>query len=121
MRFTKNHHWVELQDGVATVGVTAYAAEQLGDVISVELPDVGKALKAGEAMAVVESVEVASDVEAPLDGVVTAVNVDLPDHPDMVNEDPEKLGWLVKLKAADPSQTDAMMDRDAYEAFLDSL
>lgn len=121
MRFTKDHHWIELQDGVAAVGVSAYAIERLGDVISVRLPQVGQALTAGEAMAVVEGVETSSDVPAPIGGVVAATNADLPEHPDWVNEDPEKLGWLVKLAPADPAQIDSLMDRPAYEAFLDSL
>jgi glycine cleavage system H protein len=121
MRFTKDHQWVELDGDVATVGVTAYAAEQLGDVVSVELPQVGKALKAGEAMAVVESVKATSDIDAPIAGQVAEVNAALPDTPEMINQDPEKDGWIVKLKVAGSAEIDALMDRPAYEAFLDSL
>ena len=121
MRFTKDHQWVELDGDIATIGVTAYAAEQLGDVVSVELPEVGKALKAGDAMAVVESVKATSDVEAPVAGEVADVNTTLPDTPEMLNQDPEKDGWIVKLKVAGSGEVDALMDRPAYEAFLDSL
>jgi glycine cleavage system H protein len=122
MRFTKDHEWVELrEDGVATVGVSAYAAEQLGDVVFVELPAVGRTLSVGEAMAVVESVKAASDVYSPIAGEVLEVNTAASDEPDLVNARPEETGWLVKIKPSDPAAIDALMDRDAYEAFLDSL
>jgi glycine cleavage system H protein len=121
MRFTKDHEWVELNGDVATIGITAYAAEQLGDVVFVELPDVGKALKAGDGMAVVESVKAASDVYAPIAGEVVEANTGLPDTPEMVNQDPERGAWIVKIKVADTAQIDALMDRPSYETFLDSL
>ncbi len=121
MRFTKDHEWVELDGDVATVGVTAYAAEQLGDVVFVELPDVGKTIKPGENMAVVESVKAASDVYAPIAGEVTETNAVLTGNPETVNESPEKRGWFAKVKVADKAQIDALMDRDAYEAFLQTL
>jgi len=121
MRFTKDHEWVELNGDVATIGITAYAAEQLGDVVFVELPDVGKALKAGDGMAVVESVKAASDVYAPIAGEVVEANTGLPDTPEMVNQDPERGAWIVKIKVSDTTQIDALMDRPSYETFLDSL
>ena len=121
MRFTKDHEWVVLEGDVATVGITAYAAEQLGDVVFVETPQVGKTLKAGEEMAVVESVKAASDVYAPVSGEVIAANTDLADAPDTVNAVPESGGWFAKLKVADPAQFDALMDRAAYEDFLATL
>ena len=121
MRFTKDHEWVEIDGDVATVGITAYAAEQLGDVVFVELPEPGKAMTAGEPMAVVESVKAASDVYAPLTGDVTAANGELSDNPQTVNDQPEGAGWFVKIKLADPHQVDALMDRAAYEAFLATL
>jgi glycine cleavage system H protein len=121
MRFTKDHEWVELNGDVATVGITAYAAEQLGDVVFVELPDVGKALKAGDGMAVVESVKAASDVYAPISGEVLEANSALPNAPETVNQDPEKDAWIARIKITDTAQIDALMDRPAYEAFLDTL
>jgi glycine cleavage system H protein len=121
MRFTKDHEWVELNGDVATVGITAYAAEQLGDVVFVELPDVGKALKAGDGMAVVESVKAASDVYAPISGEVLEANAALPNAPETVNQDPEKDAWIARIKITDTAQIDALMDRPAYEAFLDTL
>jgi glycine cleavage system H protein len=121
MRFTKDHEWVEVAGDIATIGVTAYAAEQLGDVVFVELPEVGKAVKVGDNMAVVESVKAASDVYAPIAGEVVAVNSVLSDEPETVNAEPESGGWFAKLKLADPAAVEALMDRDQYEAFLGTL
>jgi glycine cleavage system H protein len=120
MRFTKDHEWVVLEGDVATVGITAHAAEQLGDVVFVETPEVGKAVKAGDAFAVVESVKAASDVYAPISGEVVEANTALSDAPETVNAVPESGGWFAKVKVSDPAQYEALMDRDAYEAFLQS-
>jgi glycine cleavage system H protein len=121
MRFTKDHEWVELDGDIATVGITAYAAEQLGDVVFVEVPEVGKTVKAGDNLAVVESVKAASDVYAPISGQVTEANGDLAGAPDTVNAGPEAAGWFAKLKVADAAEYEALMDRAAYEKFLDTL
>ncbi|MDX5330374.1 MAG: glycine cleavage system protein GcvH, partial [Caulobacteraceae bacterium] len=102
MRFTKDHEWVSLDGDVATVGITAYAAEQLGDVVFVETPEVGKAVKSGEGLAVVESVKAASDVYAPLTGEVVEANGALGEAPETVNAEPEAAGWFAKIKVADP-------------------
>ena len=118
MRFTKDHEWVVLEGDVATIGITAHAAEQLGDVVFVETPEVGRAVNAGEAFAVVESVKAASDVYAPISGEVLEGNSVLGDAPETVNADPEAGGWFAKVRIADKSQYDALMDRAAYEAFL---
>ena len=118
MRFTKDHEWVVLEGDVATIGISAHAAEQLGDVVFVETPEVGKTFKAGDAFAVVESVKAASDVYAPISGEVVAANAILGDAPETVNADPEASGWFAKVKVADASEYDALMDRPAYEAFL---
>jgi glycine cleavage system H protein len=121
MRFTKDHEWVEVSGDVATVGITAYAANQLGDVVFVETPDAGKTVKAGDGLAVVESVKAASDVYAPISGEVLEANTGLSDTPETVNQSPEGHGWFVKLKIANPAELDGLMDRDAYETFLQSL
>lgn len=118
MRFTKDHEWVVLEGDVATIGITAHAAEQLGDVVFVETPEVGRTVKAGDAFAVVESVKAASDVYAPISGEVVAANTVLGDAPETVNADPENGGWFARLRISDPSQYDALMDRAAYEEFL---
>ena len=121
MRFTKDHEWVEVDGDVATVGITAYAAEQLGDVVFVETPDVGKTVKAGDGFAVVESVKAASDVYAPISGQVVEANGALGEAPETVNAAPEAAGWFAKVKLANPSELDALMDRPTYEAYLQTL
>src|SRR3569833_3215159 len=100
MRFTKDHEWVELSGDVATIGITAYAAEQLGDVVFVEVPESGKSVKAGEGRAVVESVKAASDVYAPISGEVVEGNAALSDAPETVNAAPEAAGWFAKVRVA---------------------
>lgn len=121
MRFTKDHEWVETEGDIATVGITAYAADRLGDVVFVEAPEVGKAVKKGEGLAVVESVKAASDVYAPISGEVVEANGALGHAPETVNAEPERGGWFARLKAFDLSEVDALMDRHAYEAFLATL
>lgn len=121
MRFTKDHEWVELNGDIATVGVTAYAAEQLGDVVFVEVPEVGRQVKAGDGFAVVESVKAASDVYAPVAGEVVEANGELAAAPETVNASPEAAGWFAKVKVADPAAVEALMDRAAYDAYLQTL
>jgi glycine cleavage system H protein len=120
-RYTKDHEWVRLEGDVAVVGITPYAAEQLGDVVYVELPAVGKAVKAGGEMAVVESAKAASDVYAPISGEVSAVNDALSGSPQLVNEGADKGGWFVKLKPSNTSELDALMDEAAYAAYVKGL
>ena len=121
MHFTKDHEWVELDGDIATIGITNYAAEQLGDVVFVELPEVGKSIRPGDGLAVVESVKAASDVYAPISGEVVAVNTEITGTPEAVNTSPEKLAWFAKVKIADKAEIDALMDRPAYEAYLAGL
>ncbi len=115
MRFSKDHEWVRVEGGIATVGISAYAQEQLGDVVFVELPAVGRKVKQGDEAAVVESVKAASEVYAPVSGEVTEVNSALADTPALVNEDAEGKGWFMKIKLADPKELDALMDAAAYK------
>jgi glycine cleavage system H protein len=117
-RFTKDHEWVRLDGGIATVGITDHAQQQLGDVVFVELPEVGRKVAASEAVAVVESVKAASDVFSPIAGEVMDVNGEVVSRPALVNEDPENKAWFFKLKVADGVALDALMDRAAYEAFV---
>ena len=117
-RFTKDHEWIRLDGGIATVGITDHAQTQLGDVVFVELPDVGRQVAQSEAVAVVESVKAASDVFSPIAGEVTEVNGDLTGQPALVNEDAEGKAWFFKIKVANAAELDALMDRAAYEAFV---
>ena len=121
IRFTNDHEWVRVEGDTATVGVTDYAQAQLGDVVFVELPDIGKALEQGKDAAVVESVKAASEVYAPVDGKVTETNTLLLDQPDTVNGDPQGNGWFFKMKLSKPAQLDALMDQAAYDAFVAGL
>jgi len=119
MKYTEEHEWLRQEGDVIVVGITAYAAEQLGDVVFVELPDVGKTVTREEEICVIESVKAASDILAPLDGEIVEVNEALNDNPGLVNEDPIGNGWFFKINAADPSALDAMMEEAAYQAFID--
>ena len=121
MKFTKDHEWVDVQGDTARVGITAYAANALGDVVFVEVPDVGKSVKQGDGFAVVESVKAASDVYAPVSGEVVDANTELSNSPDVVNAAPEGTGWIAKIKLSNTAELDALMDRAAYEAYLDTL
>ncbi len=121
LRFTKDHEWIRLEGEIATVGITAYAQEQLGDVVFVELPEIGRAVSQGKDAAVVESVKAASEVFAPLDGTVAEVNAALADEPAKVNTDPEGEGWFFKMRLAAPDQLDALMDEEGYKAFVAGL
>ncbi len=121
MRFTKEHEWVLAEGETAFVGISNYAADALGDVVFVELPELGKVVKAGDAFAVVESVKAASDVYAPVSGEVIEANTELSGSPETINAVAEAGGWLAKIKLSDPSELDSLMDRAAYEAFLGTL
>ena len=117
-RFTRDHEWIRVDDGVATIGITEHAQNQLGDIVFVELPEAGRRAAAGEAVAVVESVKAASDVFTPLSGEVVEVNGDLVDRPALVNEDAEGKAWFFKIKVADEAELAALMDRAAYQRFV---
>ncbi|MEE4237870.1 MAG: glycine cleavage system protein GcvH [Anderseniella sp.] len=119
MKFSKEHEWIRVDGDVATIGITQHAAEQLGDLVFVELPDVGKTVAPGDEAAVVESVKAASEVYAPVSGEVVEVNSVLADEPGKVNEAPEGDGWFMKLKLSDASELDGLMDEAAYKAFVE--
>lgn len=116
--FTEDHEWISLENGVATVGITNHAQEQLGDLVFVELPEVGSNVSKGDAAAVVESVKAASDVYSPVDGKILEVNEALTSDPAMVNQKAEKEGWLWKMELSDESQLNGLMDEVAYKAMI---
>ena len=119
--FTKEHEWIEVDGNNATVGITDYAQEQLGDLVFVEVPEPGKGLSKGDEAAVVESVKAASEVYAPVSGTVTEGNSKLADDPELGNSDPEGDGWFFKLTLSDKGELDGLMDEVAYKAFLEDL
>ena len=121
LKYTKEHEWVRVEGDVAVCGITAYAAEQLGDIVYVELPSEGKAVKKDGEMAVVESAKAASDVFAPISGTVVSVNPALGEKPELVNAGPESEGWMVKLRVADAGELAGLMDEAAYKDFVGSL
>jgi glycine cleavage system H protein len=121
IRYTKDHEWIRLDGDTAIVGISNYAQAQLGDVVYVELPAIGKQVGKGEEAAVVESVKAASEVYAPVGGEVTAVNAALEASPGTVNEDAEGTGWFLKLKVANAAELDELMSEEQYKAFLDTI
>ena len=119
IKYTDDHEYLRIDGDVATVGITKYAQEQLGDVVFVELPDTGKSFAKGDEAAVVESVKAAAEVYAPITGEVVETNSDLEANPGLVNEDPEGGAWFVKMKISDKSELDGMMDADGYAKFVE--
>lgn len=114
LRYTDDHEWLRVEGDEGTVGITAYAADQLGDVVFVELPAVGKKLERAQSFGVIESVKTASDLYSPLAGEVVAVNDALGEHPELVNSDPYGEGWMIRLRLAEPAAADALHDAAAY-------
>ncbi|HTV91004.1 MAG TPA: glycine cleavage system protein GcvH [Stellaceae bacterium] len=117
-RYTNDHEWVRQDADVAVIGITDYAQQQLGDVVYVELPDIGRQLEQGKEAAIVESAKAASELYAPVSGEVVAVNETILGNPALVNEDAMGEGWFIKLRLADPKQLDALMDETSYQAFV---
>ena len=120
-KYTEDHEWIDLDGDIGTIGITDYAQEQLGDVVFVELPDVGKSLAKGDEAAVIESVKAAAEIYAPVDGEVTEVNAALNDDPSLVNADAGGKGWFVKLRIADAAALDSLMDAAGYAAYTQGL
>jgi glycine cleavage system H protein len=120
LKFTQDHEWLQLNGETATVGITVHAQDALGDVVFVELPEVGKTFAKGDVAGVVESVKAAADVYMPLDGTITEVNEDLRADPSLANSAPQGAGWFFRITLSDPSQLDALLDETAYTAFATS-
>lgn len=119
--YTDEHEWIDVEADIATVGITDYAQGQLGDIVFVELPEVGALIEQGKDAAVVESVKAASDVYAPITGEITEVNPALVDDPSLVNSAPEDGGWFFKMTMADVGELDGLMDEDGYKEFVEGL
>lgn len=119
VKFTEDHEWISVEGDVATIGITAHALEQLGDLVFVEVPEAGRTLDKGDEAAVVESVKAASEINTPVSGEVTEGNALLGDDPEAASGDPAGDGWFFKIKMSDPSQLDGLMDEAAYKAHID--
>ena len=117
LKYTRDHEWVRLQNGEAAVGITDFAQRQLGDVVFVELPEVGRTLKQGEAFGTIESVKAVSELFSPVSGEVTAVNADLANHPETVNAKPHET-WMIKLRPSTAAEADALLDATAYNSLV---
>jgi glycine cleavage system H protein len=118
VRYSTDHEYITVEDGVGTVGITEHGQEKLSDVTSVELPRVGEQVKKRGAVGVVESVKAASDLYSPVSGEILAVNEALNGKPELVNQDPEGVGWIFKIKLAEPSEFDALLDKEAYLSYV---
>jgi glycine cleavage system H protein len=116
LRYSKEHEWVRVEESHATIGITSFAADELGDIVFVELPEVGSSLTQFGTFGVVESVKAVSDLFSPVSGTVTQVNDALRDAPELLNSDPFGAGWIARVELADPSELDGLMDADAYAA-----
>ena len=121
MKFTKDHEWVRMEGDTATIGITDHAQNALGDVVFVDLPEIGREVASGEACAVVESVKAASDVYAPIAGRIVEVNSALGENPGLINREPSGEGWFFKIEASDPGAVAGLLDEAAYHAFVESL
>ncbi len=119
LKYTEEHEWVLLEDGVVTVGISDFAQDALGDVVFVELPEVGTILEAGKPFGVVESVKAVSDVYAPVSGEVIEINEELQDTPELINTSPYEDGWMIKIKLADNTEIDDLMDASDYQEFVE--
>ena len=119
--YSKDHEWAQIKEGTATVGITDFAQQQLGDVVYVELPKVGTILEFHQSIGVVESVKAVSDIYSPLSGEVIAVNEELNDSPELINEDPHAKGWIIRLKIKDEKETEKLMSATEYEKFIEGI
>ncbi|MCD6449333.1 MAG: glycine cleavage system protein GcvH [Thermotogaceae bacterium] len=119
-KYSKTHEWVEIiEENKAKIGISNHAQDELGDVVYIELPEIGSELKKGEAFSTVESVKAAEDIYAPVSGKVTAVNEELNDHPELINEDAEGKGWICEVELSDPSELDDLMTEEEYKKFIE--
>jgi len=117
--YTKEHEWIDVEEGIATVGITDYAQDQLGDIVYVELPEVGSEFSTGDEFGSVESVKAVAEIYMPIAGEIVEINEGLEESPELVNKNPHDDGWIVKIKVADPSELDDLMDHEAYEEWVE--
>ena len=114
-KFTKEHEWVEKRDQIIIVGITEFAQDQLGDIVSIELPQVGSSFKQNDVMIIIDSVKASSDIYCPVDGEIIEINEKLLEHPELINQSPYEEGWIVKIKPSNPEQIDSLLSKDQYD------
>lgn len=119
LRYSSDHEWVRIEGTTATIGITAYAQDALGDVVFVEMPDAGLTVSAGESFSEVESTKSVSDIYAPITGAISEVNAELESQPELLNSDPYGAGWICRIEISDPSELDGLMDAEAYRALTE--
>jgi glycine cleavage system H protein len=119
LKYTEEHEWALLEGDLVSIGITDFAQDQLGDVVFVELPNVGDRVEVGKTFGVVESTKAVSDIYAPIDGLIVEVNAELPDAPEIINTSPYEDGWLIRIKPDDPSDLEDLMDASAYQEFIE--
>jgi len=118
LKYSKEHEWIKVENGVGTVGITQYAQEQLGDIVFVELPSIGREVEKMEAVAVVESVKAASDIYTPVSGKIVEINEELNSSPNLINEDPYGKGWIFKIELKEPKELDELLSAEEYERLI---
>jgi len=118
IRFTREHEWVVMRNEIATIGISDFAQNQLGDIVSIELPKIGSTFKQMQAMAIVDSVKASSDIFSPLSGVVSEINENLIEQPELINQSPYESGWILKIKPSQQSEFDSLMTKEEYDIFV---
>jgi glycine cleavage system H protein len=121
LKFTKEHEWVEIKDGLAITGISDFAQEQLSDIVSIELPKVGAAFRQGQTMAIVDSVKASSDIYAPIGGEIAEVNEGLIEKPEMINQSPYELGWIAKIKPSNMKDFESLMTKEEYDRYIGEI
>ncbi len=117
-RFTKEHEWIEKSDQIIIVGITEFAQDQLGDIVSIELPQVSSSFKQNDVMIIIDSVKASSDIYCPVDGEIIEINEKLLEHPELINQSPYEEGWIVKIKPSNPEQIDSLLSKDQYDKLV---
>lgn len=120
MYFTDSHEWIKVEDGLGTVGVTAYAKQELGEIVYLELPEIGRQVKAGEEVVILESTKAAADIYAPVSGEIVAINDAVRNAPDLLNQSPEEMGWLFKIRLSNSEELNGLMNRNSYQRLVQS-
>ena len=117
-KFTKEHEWIEKSDQITIVGITEFAQDQLGDIVSIELPQVSSSFKQNDVMVIIDSVKASSDIYCPVDGEIIEINEKLLEHPELINQSPYEEGWIVKIKPSNPEQTDSLLSKEQYDKLV---